>query len=70
MSDPKNDQSQYRHPWRNEEEENVTVDTNVQKSMIINQIATILRKSKQKTRKPEKARKNNQWTEVRMKTSF
>lgn len=48
MSDPKNDQSQYRHPWRNEEEENVTVDTNVQKSMIINHIATILRKSKQK----------------------
>lgn len=48
MSDPKNDQSQYRHPWRNEEEENATVDTNVQKTMIINQIATILRKSKQK----------------------
>ena len=31
MSDPQNDQSQYRHPWRNEEEESVTVDTNVQK---------------------------------------
>ena len=46
MSDPKNDQSQYRHPWRNEEEESVTVDTNVQKNMIINQIANILRKRK------------------------
>lgn len=48
MSDPKNDQSQYRHPWRIEEEENETIDTNVQKSMIISLIANILRKRKKK----------------------
>ncbi len=48
MSDPQKDESQYRHPWRNEEEENLTTDTNVQKDMIINQIANILRKRKKK----------------------
>jgi hypothetical protein len=53
MSDPKNDQSQYRHPWRNEEEESVITDTNVQKSMIINQIANILRKRKKQDAQAE-----------------
>lgn len=48
MSDPKKDETTDRHPWRNEEEESVTTDTNVQKEMIINQIAYILRKSKKK----------------------
>ncbi len=55
MSDPKNDQSQYRHPWRNEEEESVTVDNNVQKSMIISQIANILRKRKKKDKQAEES---------------
>ncbi len=48
MSDPQKDESLYRHPWRNEEEESLTTDTNVQKDMIINQIANILRKRKKK----------------------
>lgn len=55
MSDPKNDQSQYRHPWRNEEEESVITDTNVQKDMIINQIANILRKRKKQDAQAEEA---------------
>jgi len=48
MFDPQKDESQYRHPWRNEEEESVTMDTNIQKETLINHIANILRKSKKK----------------------
>jgi hypothetical protein len=48
MFDPENDEPQYRHPWRNEEEEHLTTDTNIQRELIINQVANILRKSKQK----------------------
>lgn len=55
MSDPKKDESRYRHPWRDEEEESVTVDTNVQKNMIISQIANILRKRKKKAAEVEES---------------
>lgn len=53
MSEPKKNESDNRHPWRNEEEENRTIDTNIQKEMIINQIANILRKSKKKANEAE-----------------
>jgi hypothetical protein len=55
MSDPKKDQSQYRHPWRNEEEENETIDTNVQKNMIVSLIANILRKRKTRDAQTEES---------------
>lgn len=48
MSDPKKDESMDRHPWRKDEGENLTTDPGIQKEMIINQIANILRKSKKK----------------------
>lgn len=48
MFDPQENESQYRHPWRNEEEESLTTDPNIQRELIINQIANILRKGKQK----------------------
>lgn len=48
MLDPRNDESQDRHPWRNEEKESQTMDCNIQKETIINHIANILRKSKKK----------------------
>ena len=48
MSDPKKDESMDRHPWRKDEEENLSTDPGIQKEMIINQIANILRKSKKK----------------------
>ena len=48
MFDPQKDETHYRHPWRNEEEESPTTDTNIQKDMLINQIANILRKRKKK----------------------
>ena len=53
MSEPKKDESHYRHPWHNEEEENITTDTNIQKEMLISQIANILRKRKKKGPEPE-----------------
>ena len=48
MFDPQKNESQYRHPWRNEEEESLTTDPKIQRELIINQIANILRKGKQK----------------------
>ncbi|NMC34722.1 MAG: hypothetical protein GYA36_20045 [Veillonellaceae bacterium] len=48
MFDPQKDESQYRHPWRNEEDESLNTDPKIQKDLIINQIANILRKRKKK----------------------
>lgn len=55
MVDPQKDEAQYRHPWRIEEEESLTVDPNIQRETIISHIANILRKSKKKDRQTQES---------------